>query len=167
MARMKEALAHVPMVDKGPWVTGFGEDASTWNIHQDDDEHDGEGSGLPGRSLIARALRTFGDCWGGFDPETAARIFNLPLALVEETGVAADRVWEADPADVELNELGKAVQVLTACRSNWGTADVATVAMLLNQHPVRIVEAVTSHYWMFLSGDRDNFEQLFIEHEGE
>jgi hypothetical protein len=163
---MKQALADELRVDRGPWVTEFGKNAHDWNIHGDDDEQEGGGSGLPGRDLIAAALRTFGDCWGDFDAETAAKAFNLPIALVEETRVGIGDHFEVDPNDVATNDLGDLIQALTGCRSH-SAQSVALVARLTNQHPVRIVEAVGAHMWMFLEGDRDDFEKLYIEMDGE
>jgi hypothetical protein len=165
MTNLQRTLGDVPMVDKGPWVTEFGEDGHGWNIHDDDAEGDGEGSGLPGKYLIGEALGTFADCWGAYDVETAARVFNLPPALIEP--VAAPGPYESDPEDVGLDDLGVTVQVLSATRMQWGTMTVAEAAKLLNQHPVRIVEAVSAHCWMFVFGDRDDFTKLWIEHEGE
>jgi hypothetical protein len=160
---MKQALISEPSVDKAPWVTEFGTDPHSWNLG--DEIGDNEGSGLPGRQVIAAALRTFGDCWGDFDPETAAKAFNLPLALVEATSVGIGDHFEVDPEDVDTSALGELIQVLTGCRGH--TCSVEQVGRLTNQHPVRIVEAVGAQMWLFLEGPRDDFSRLMIEAEGE
>lgn len=166
---MKQQLAHVPRVDKAPWVTRFGKESHSWNVDDEDDEGagDGSGTGHPGRGLIAGALRIFADCWGDFHEETAARIFNLPIELVRDAAADLDPPFEQDPEDVAASDLGDCVQALAGTRTQWGMMTVAEAARLLNQHPVRIIEAVAEHCWMFLSGDRADFEKLWIEHEGE
>jgi hypothetical protein len=167
---VKEQLAHVPRVDKAPWVTEFGVDPTSWNIDTEDTEDDageGNGSGLPGRGLLRDSLRTFADCWGSFDAETAARIFNLPIELVEAATSGMDGPYWEDPDDVVLGDLGTCLQTLAGTRSEGGSITVAEASRLLNQHPTRILEAVGDHCWMYLSGDRNDLEQLWIEQDGE
>lgn len=166
---MKRDLVDVPAVDRGNAFDHFGREENGWDLGEGDDgEAIVDGDGAPGRVLIASALNAFADCWGDFDPETAARIFNLPLAMIEEA--AAGYVlppFESDPLDVTLTDLGTAIQVLTGCRSHFGSEDVALIAKLLNQPWTRIVEAVGGHYWMFIQGHGDDPAKLYIEHEGE
>lgn len=163
MNRMEQGLRDLAAVDKGPWILDFGDDADSWNI--DDEEADGDGSGLPGRRLITEALHGLANCWGDYDAPTAARAFNLPLELIGRCTI--DGPFESDPDDVHPNDLATLVSVLVGCRSHGGTTSVATTAKITNQHPVRVIEAVAHHPYAFLSGDRDDFEQLFIELDGE
>lgn len=163
---MRAALAGFPAVDRGPWVRRFGLDDDSWNVDAAmdvDDEVDGDGSGNPGRQLVARALDTFARCWGDFDPQTAARIFNLPIDLVDDV----DPGPRGEPAEVSIDDLAVAIQVLTACRTSWGTQNIESVAAMLNRDAATIVEAVDSHHWMFVSGEGDDPAFLYIEHEGE
>lgn len=157
---MARALADVPAIDKGILWHQFGAEDHGWNLGED-----GEGDGAPGRGLIWTALITFADCWGDYDAATAARIFNLPLALIEPFEVKPP--FEADPRDVNVSDLGTTIQVLAGCRSHFADISVAAMAGLLNQSWVRIIEAVGGHCWMFVEGEGSDPEKLWIGHEGE
>ncbi|MFW2829899.1 hypothetical protein [Sphingomonas sp. ID0503] len=163
MNAMERGLADVPHVDKAPWVLAFGNEADGWDIEGDEDD-DGEATGLPGERLVSDALGSFAGCWGDYHRASAAKIFNLPVDLI----AALDpQRFEADAEDVALDDLGTLIQVIGGCRTQFGSCSVADMARFTNQHPTRIIQAMGNHPWMFLSGDRDNFAKLFIEHEGE
>lgn len=48
-----------------------------------------------------------------------------------------------------------------------GPTSVADAARVFNIEPIRVIEAIEAHYWMFLEGPRDDYTHLMIEHEGE
>ena len=72
---------------------------------------------------------------------------------------------------------GRPGKVLVACAIQfWSIANyerdgrnrtVAEAAEVFNISPLRVIEAVTWHYWMFLTGPSDDFSKMVIEHEGE
>ncbi|KQX19371.1 hypothetical protein ASD39_15780 [Sphingomonas sp. Root50] len=156
---MKLALADIPAADKQPWVVAFGDDPHSWNVDE------GEGSGLPGEAVLRHALQTFCDCWSDFDAETAARIFNLPIGLIQT--IEPLRFFGSTSEHVTIDDLGSLIQALSATRTEWGTITVADVARLINQPVARVIEAVGLHSWMFLVGAHDRPDRLLIEHEGE
>lgn len=183
MNSMESGLRDLPSVDKGPWIERFGEDADSWNTYlgpigfnphsgvepmfddeDDEDDIDGDGSGLPGIRLVTQALRTLAACWGDFDAASAARAFNLPRELVEQCAVEGR--FDAEPDEVHVADLASLLSALIGCRSHDG-ASVALLARITNQHPTRLIEAVGSHPYLFLSGDRDNLDELMIELDGE
>lgn len=74
--------------------------------------------------------------------------------------------WDHDTGAPGLHLFAGAVQVWSVMQDR--PTSVAEAAMTFNVEPCRIVEAVEDgHYWMYLSGPRDDFARLMIEHEGE
>lgn len=153
-----EALRDYPRDDKGPWVLRFGAAGGNWNFEKDDELQDG--SGFPGIDVVADGLFVFTDCWGIVDREAMARVFNLPSEMVAAAAPKAPIAGE-----VSLHDLALSVGLWIACRN--GDQCVADAAMIFNQHPTVIVEAVGLDSYMFLSGDRDDFAKLIIEMDGE
>jgi hypothetical protein len=76
-----------------------------------------------------------------------------------------DNGWDGWCSAPGIALFGNAIQVWAIC--NGGMSSVADAARVFNCDPARIIEAVDSHYWMFLSGPHDDYARLMIEHEGE
>ncbi|UZW55539.1 hypothetical protein NUH86_01670 [Sphingobium sp. JS3065] len=139
----------------GPWVTRWGADPDSWNIHDPEDDEDSDGSNMPGRTMVREAVAF----WAAAQPvqptaEVVASVFNLPLHLAE------DAMGEESIADVP-----DAIQVLTGLRHADYT--VGEVAAVLLMPPGDVVAAVDRHPWMFLTGDRADIAAMLIEHDGE
>ena len=133
-----------------PWVTGWGADAWSWNVSDEDGD---EGDGMPGRGLVGGALSFWVHATPGVCPMNAVSLFNLPLHLVEDA-------WPAEssaPCD-----LGEAIQVWSLLVGGDRCVDEASV--VLGRAPSEILAALDDHPWMYAErrGDR-----LCIGHEGE
>lgn len=142
-----------------PWVTHWGADPYSWNIHDPEDAEDSDGSYMPGRELVRAAVAR----WAMGQPvgslltaPVVAAVFNLPLHLAEE-------VLDGVPSDLD-----DAVQVWTGLQVH-GERDctVGEVATAFLVPPEDIVAAVESHFWMYLTGDRADIAGMLIGHEGE
>ncbi|AMK18715.1 hypothetical protein [Sphingobium sp. MI1205] len=144
---------------KKPWVTHWGADPYSWNIHEPEDDDDSDGSYMPGRELVRGAVAR----WAMAQPAGASlaadvisTVFNLPIHLAEDAigGVASD--------------LDDAVQVWTGLQDRGGRdCTVGEVAAAFLLKPEEIVAAVEGHYWMYLTGDRADVAGMLIGHEGE
>ena len=183
MNKMEAGLQDTPAPDKAPWIDRFGEDPDSWNINlgpigfnphsgaepmfdeDDNDDDAGDGSGLPGVKLVTEALQGLANCWGEYHPASAARVFNLPPELVDLCTVRGP--FEQDPEEVHPSDLGSLLAALVGCPSHDEDTSVALAARITNQHPIRIVEAVAQHPYAYLTGNRDDFDQLFIGLDGE
>lgn len=73
--------------------------------------------------------------------------------------------WDAENGTVGIMLVANAIQVWSVF--NAGPRSVADAAAAFNMNPSSVIEAVEEHPWMFLTGPRDDFHQLMIEHEGE
>lgn len=63
-----------------------------------------------------------------------------------------------------IDVVANAIQFWATRRDN---ATVADAAAAFNADPRMVIAAVDWHYAMFLSGPRDDYSKLIIEHEGE
>lgn len=76
--------------------------------------------------------------------------------------------WDHDTGRPGIHTFGNAVQVWAICNAGAGhPATVAAAATAFAVEPRMIAEAVTAHYWMYLSGSHGDFTKMQIEHEGE
>lgn len=152
-----------------PWVTAFGDDPDSWNLHQDDDEQDGEGSGLPGVNVVAEALWTYRCISGDVSIASASVVFNLPLDLVQQAAsvvkVAFAPPAMLDPNDLALDDLSGLIATFVALRGD--EPSVVETAARLKLHPTRVIEAVGNGGYLYLSGDRDDLANLAIGIDGE
>ncbi|MBI3453989.1 MAG: hypothetical protein HY057_14370 [Rhodospirillales bacterium] len=106
------------------------------------------------------AVAAFLDLWSRIhgpdsvreNPEVVAVSF--AVARRNETGV---------PTKIHV---GNAIRVWSFCQNRAGVS-VADAARAFNIDPARVVEDVEDHGWMDLTGPRDDFEQLIINHDGE
>jgi hypothetical protein len=80
--------------------------------------------------------------------------------------------WGADPFEFDqekgvpgINLFANALQVWGWCQNH--TASVAEASSAFNVAPQRIIEAVEFHNWLFLTGPREDYSKLIIEHDGE
>lgn len=71
--------------------------------------------------------------------------------------------WHNGNPSLEL--MSNAIQVWAIL--NGGSKSVSEACEAFNTVPESIIEAVESHYWMFLTGPRYQYDKLMIEHEGE
>jgi len=152
-----------------PWVTGFGDDPHSWNLHRDEAEQDGEGSGLPGVELIASVIGTWR--WLTDDvltTERVATVLNLPVDLAGLALVAAPLIMrhsDEDPTDVALSDLASLLGAWSHLRGV--DSSVALAAATFGVHPTHVIEAVGAGFFMYLTGDRDDLTKLMIELDGE
>jgi hypothetical protein len=166
MSCAHEALADFPLAKEAPWITRFGADPKSWNIAEPEDDPDSDESGMPGKTVVENGLMGWAQCWGGWPGDAiAARVFNLPMALVQAARPSARALAAAmighDPAGSEISE-GLGLWIMAR-----GEQTVGDAARAFNQHPVRIVEVVSSDMWMFVSGNRDDVASMTIEMDGE
>ncbi|OJW27932.1 MAG: hypothetical protein BGO58_00650 [Sphingopyxis sp. 65-8] len=135
------------------------------------------GDAAPGRELVREMLFFWAVQWQAFDAETAASVFNLSQALIDEV-VPADDEW-LDVPSIETTDykFPNLVQVVSILRHQYIDSDtpgeagtsipctVAETAALLNATEGAVTSAVERHYWMFFGAERDGSPT--IEHEGE
>ncbi len=135
------------------------------------------GDAAPGRELVRETLFFWAVGWQAFDAQTAASVFNLSQALVDEVAPAEDD-WRGVPS-IETTDykFPNLVQIVSLLRYQYidsetlgeaGTSipcTVAEVAALLNATEGAVKSAVQRHYWMFFGPERDGSPT--IEHEGE
>lgn len=74
-------------------------------------------------------------------------------------------MWDSETGKPGIILFANAVQVWAVLQE--GDVSVSRAATAFNVLPAMIVAAVKSHAWMFLTGPRDDFDKLLIEHEGE
>lgn len=74
-------------------------------------------------------------------------------------------VWDTETGKPGVVLFSNALQVWAVMQK--GEVSVRAAATAFNVDPVMIVGAVKSHAWMFMTGPRDDFDRLMIEHEGE
>lgn len=117
----------------------------------DDDEI--EGSGLPGRALVAGALLRWSMSAPGASIDQAMLVFNLGRGFVVDA-LRPDLFGPCDLID--------AVQTWSLCRG--GTVPLLLACAVFAVRPVALMDMVRDHMWMSI-GTADG--QLCIDHEGE
>lgn len=83
--------------------------------------------------------------------------------------------WDQENALIGVMTFANAVQVWSIYQSGVGgttqerrgATSVRQAATAFNVPPAMIIGAVKAHHWMFLTGPRDDYDKLIIEHEGE
>ncbi len=139
------------MTVRVPWVTRWGDDPDSWNVDDADYGEGGDGSGLPGLTLVAAAV----SCWlaaPGACRAAVASVFNLPAALAGDLAA----VSVAAPADI-----AQAIQtwsLLQGCR-----VPVAEAAAVFELPPDVVERLVGAHPWMFVEHAG---AERFIGHDG-
>mgnify|MGYP000893522139 CR=1 FL=1 len=76
-----------------------------------------------------------------------------------------DEGWDTETGKPGVVLFANALQVWSALQT--GDVTVRSAATAFNVAPAMVVAAVKSHAWMFLTGPRDDYDRLKIEHEGE
>lgn len=137
-------------------MTAWGADHWSWNPDVGDEdecgEDGGDGSGRPGRMLVAAAIASWMSRVGPMLPEVVAAVFNLPIELVHD----------ALSEGASPGHMPTAIQVWSMLQSEGGS--VIEAASLFSMTPAEVAANVADHYYMFLEpSDRG----LLIGHEGE
>lgn len=78
---------------------------------------------------------------------------------------ADDEAWDTETGAPGIVLFGNALQVWSLMQRH--PVSVADASRAFNLSAARIIEAVEDHYWMLLTGPRDDYERLMIEHDGE
>lgn len=73
---------------------------------------------------------------------------------------------ESGEAGFTLTQFANALQTWSFMQQGRPTS-VAEAASVFNTDAATVIEAVESHHWMFLTGPRDAYDRLMIEHDGE
>lgn len=77
-----------------------------------------------------------------------------------------DDGWDPATGAPSKAHFAGAIQVWSALNDH--ETSVADAARVFNCDPARIIEVIDEGYaWMYLTGPRDDYERLIIQHEGE
>lgn len=147
-----------------PWVTGFGDDPDSWNLHLDDDEQDGEGSGLPGLNQVAEALTIYRDLVQRLDPVEVSKVFNLPIWMAKQA-VDVPRRGTLPLDALATSDLSSMLGTWLALRGDEPSVALACVTFGLV--PLQVGEMVGSGYWLYLTGDLADPDNAFLGIDGE
>ena len=86
--------------------------------------------------------------------------------------MSATNFWASDP-DAWDTETGKpGIMLFSSALQVWALqqperVSVSQASEAFKVPPQAIVEAVEEHCWMLLVGTEDDFDKLYIEHDGE
>ena len=88
------------------------------------------------------------------------------MSYFTEFAKSEDDEWDQETGAPSIGLFGRALQCWSVCQARERVT-VAEAAAAFNVEPRLIIEAAEDHYWMFLTGPRDDYTKLIIEHEGE
>lgn len=143
-----------PVAFRPSWLRHWGDDPWSFNLSSiDEDGEDVEGSGMPGRALVAGAVLTWARTVPSATPEMVATVFNIPL------GFAVDALR---PDLYHPSELAEAVQMWSLLLG--GEVAVGLASATFAVPPVVIVSLVHDHHYMFMDMRGG---VMCIGHEGE
>lgn len=74
--------------------------------------------------------------------------------------------WDQETGEPTIMHFANAVQVWAICQDK--PQSVADAAKAFNVEPALVIQAIEDgNAWMFLTGPRDDYGKLIIEHDGE
>lgn len=137
-----------------PWVRHWGDDAWSWNVTGlDDDDVEVDGSGMPGRGLVAGAVLFWMDRNPWASATDVSVVFNIGVPFAEDV-MRPDLFGSSD--------LSEAIQVWSILIGVEVPIDLA--ASVFARPPVEIIAAIGDHHWMYVERRGG---VLCIGHEGE
>lgn len=134
-----------------PWVRFWGDDGWSWNIEETDEGT--EGSGMPGRGLVAGAVLYWLEANPGTTVADVASVFNLSVPFAEDV---------MRPDIFSSTSLSEAIQVWSILIG--GEVPVGMASAVFAKSPMEVLAAIEDHPWMYteLRGG-----VICIGHEGE
>lgn len=123
-----------------PWVSHWGDDPLSFNLWEEgEDGIDVEGSGMPGRELVAGAVLFWLRDHPEASAETVAQTFNLGTAFALDV-MRPDLFNPCDPKE--------AIQVWSLLLG--GDVRITTASAMFNLDPGLVVDMIEEHPWMYI-----------------
>lgn len=123
-----------------PWVRHWGDEGWSWNLSKEsEDGQDIEGSGMPGRGLVAGAILRWMEMHPDASVKQVASVFNIG------EGFALDAMRPDIFSPCGLDEALQVWSLLVG-----GEVPVLLAAVVFARAPMEVFRAIDAHYYMYV-----------------